>query len=322
MKILWLDHVARAGRYDKWLHIDFAKKIRGNGAEVVFYGPRMHEVEYDYTPIKYDHDITMEELVDKLAVDTIVLNTKAAIYENYFPRLIYPNRADEGRVWLPQGFAEIKIPKICIEEDYHYEYSDEWYEEMGFSVILQKHYSQSLRKMVVPVIFFPFSVDLDVFHPPRRESRFNRICIASIATPSMYPFRYRAMAALQKEDMIDCFIERQKIGQKYVNCLQQYTCHLSGGSRYNLSPAKTFEIIASGSVLLTNQFMGLEKLLPEGSYVTYKNDISDIIDRAREITYSSNYRKHIIEKGIECVKKYHSHRVRIKQLIDIIQRYL
>lgn len=321
MRILWLDHPARVDRYDKWLHLEFAKKIRSEEHQIFFYAPRMHELEPDFTPISFAPHALMKNIVEELGIDIIILDTKSSIFYNYFPQIIYPERIDEGKTWLPKDFAKITTPKVCIEEDYHYEYSDKWYEDMGFKVLLQKHYSQSIREMVVPTMFFPFSVDIDTFKPTKAERR-NKICIASIASEAMYPFRYRAMKRLQDEGLIDCFIDRQKVGNRYVKCLQEYTCHLAGGSRYNLTPAKIFEITASGSLLFTNKFTGIEKVLPDDCYVSYKNDMSDVVDKTRKILYNKRYREKITEKGMYTVRKYHSHEVRVKQLIDILREYV
>ena len=237
MNILWFDHAPRVGRYDKWLYLEFAKKLNTDGNKVFFYAPAMHEKEPDYTPIPYHNTITLEDLVTRLNIDIVIVNTKSAMHENYFPKTVYPERTDEGKCWLPRDFAIYDIPKICIEEDYHYEYTDKWYEDMGFKVLLQRHYSQYLRKMYVPVKFFPFSVDTDVFKPDVRQ-RTPKVAMAGVNTTSVYPYRQLAMDTLYEDNLIDVFVAKQKVGGDYVDCLKQYMVCLSGGSRYQITPAK------------------------------------------------------------------------------------
>jgi len=321
MKILWLDHASRAGRHDKWLHLEFAKYLKRYVTNVFFYAPRMKEVEPQFTPIKYDKKLLMKDIVSKLGIDLIIMDTRSAMFDNYFPVAIYPNHAGKSSCWLPEDFREVKTPKICIEEDYHYEYTDRWYEEMGIRAIFQKHYSQYIRKMVLPVEFFPFSVDTGIFKPQNRQRK-NKICLAGTLIDSIYIYRERAIKELAKEGLVDVYKGMEMVGGKYVECLNDYVSHLSGASRYNLSPAKTFEIMASGSVLLTNKFMGIEDMLDEGSYVTYKDDASDVIEKAERILKDKEYVNNINKKAQACIQRRHTHDVRIKEFLKQVEKYL
>ena len=320
MNILWLDHASRVNRHDKWLHTDFAKKLEDFGHKLFFYAPAISTLEKEHTPIEYDARLLMKDIVKQLDIHCIIVDTRSAMYDNYFPKTVYPERPDVGNMWLPKDFPKIDTLKICIEEDYHYEYSDRWYEEMGFKAILQKHYSQAIRKMLLPVISFPFSVDTSIFHPSH-EQRLNKVCLAGTCIDSVYVYRHRAMQKLQEAQLIDAFTCMQKVGDNYVKCLQQYVCHLSGGSRYSLTPAKVFEIVASGSVLLTNKFMGIEKVLPDDCYVSYKNDASDVVVQVNHILNDNRYRDDMVKKGLAHIQKYHTHEIRIKQLIGIIKQF-
>jgi len=316
MRILWLDHPARVRRYDTWLHTDFALELKKHVDALYFYAPEMQEKLPEHTPIAFDKDLSMKGVVEALKIDVIIMDTRGACYYNYFPKTIYPLR-DEGECWLPKDFHNINKLKICIEEDYQYEYSDKWYQDLGVSVLLQKHYSQSIRKMHLPVRFFPFSVDTDIFKPTG-ERRVNKIGFAGTILDGIYIYRMKAIYELEKHG----YMNTQKVeGEPYVRYLTEYVSHLSCGSRYSLTPAKTFEIMASGSVLLTNRFMGIEEVLDNGSYVDYKNDVSDIREKAEKILNDKDFVKETLIKAQSCIQRRHSHHVRIKELLDIINEY-
>lgn len=319
MRILWLDHPSRYNRHDKWLHIEFAKKLAKHVEALYLYGYQFHELCPDLTPIPYSRITKMQEVVDNLKIDTIVMDTRSGMYDNYLPVSIYPDSV-QGRCWLPEDFPKVNVLKICIEEDFQYEYDDDWYVNMGVKVILQKHYSQSLRKFKLPVEFFPFSVDTSVFKP-EVGIRKKRFCLAGSGIEGVYVYRLKAAQVLEHSGMIDIFKGMQKEGDKYIHCLKDYISHLSCGSRYSLTPAKTFEIMASGSVLFTNKFMGIEKILDEGSYVTYENDGSDVLDKAKMILEKPDFVKQIISRATNCINKRHTHEIRIKEFFDIVEKY-
>jgi spore maturation protein CgeB len=83
-----------------------------------------------------------------------------------------------------------------------------------------------------------------------------------------------------------------------------------------------FEIMASGSVLLTDEGddYGLRELFVDDSYCTYKRDGSDIIKKAKLIINESGYRDLITKQAIKCITEKHTHKIRAKELIDIIEK--
>lgn len=322
MKILWLEHPSRLNRYDDWLHFRFAKEL-SKYEDIFFYGPQLKDNCPEFTPIAYKESITLDKLVSDLKIDLVILDTKASAFKDYFPATLYPKR-DMGQSILPKDFAKCEVPKLCIEEDFHYETDDKWHRDMGFKALLQKHYCQFLRGresgFELEFISFPFSVDTNVFCGDNRERK-ERLCVAGTVIDNIYPARYKASVKLSEANMIDIFQQQEKNGDKYVECLKDYVGHVSCGSRYGLSSAKTFEIMASGSVLFTDAFIGINDLLDEGSYVEYAGDASDIVSKAKRVLEDKEYREGIINKALLCIHTRHSHHIRIKQLLEIIKRF-
>jgi hypothetical protein len=195
-----------------------------------------------------------------------------------------------------------------------------WYQQQNIDLILQRHYSQSLRQDVVPMRWLPFSVDVDVFKPHHKTTRIPMVGFAGSSNCAAYQIREKACNELNKHGLVRVFNGPSKrTGMAYVECLQQYLAHISCSSTYRLSTAKMFEIMASGSVLLTNRNPDLELLFPAGSYCAYKDDCSDVVDIAKRLIANPIESDLIASDGRDAIFSKHTHVIRIRQLLDIIK---
>ncbi len=314
MKILWLYRYIANYDFDNWLHMKFVEVMdRHQSVKVMAYGPDIHHGYPNLTKVKYNPSLSIHDLHKRFDFDAIVLNTKSRMFMDYNPHTGVAN----GQ-WIPRDMAKINVPRIVIEEDYHYETSDKWYADNGIDMILQRHWCQSLRQQKVPMRWFPFSVDTSTFHPSDLQ-RINKICFAGSSSPTVYKYRHKACEILSRSGLIDVFSSKQKIGTEYPKCLREYVSHLSCSSMYHLSSAKMFEIMSSGSALFTNENDDLQHLFEDGSYYTYKKDLSNVDKVAREILNDTARRQSVVEKGLATISARHSHEKRINDLIQIIQ---
>jgi len=323
VRILWYYKYNRYYNHDEWLHAHFAKAIsQYPGVELKFYGLYMEDLYPNMIVTKWDYDVTFKDIVDKFFPDIIILNTKSRMFRDYEPK--HPEFP--GNIWLPRGWDnyKVKIPRIMIEEDYFVEQNDDWYAQNNISLILQRHYSQYLRGKEngkVKHLWLPFSIDPNIFKPNPNITRKNRICFAGANQGSPYVERREACRLLSEANLIDIFNNKEKIGDTYIKCLQEYTCHLSGCLTHNINPSKNFEIMASGSVLLTNDASnGKDLLSPANSYMTYKTDCSNVLEKAKEIIGNYDLRKEVTENAMKCIAEKHTHEIRIKELLNIIEQ--
>lgn len=316
MKILWLYRYSAQYDYDNWLHLKFVEVLkRYPGIEVLVYGPEIHVGYPHLTTLPYNSALTIDDIKKHFDFDAIICNTKSRMFLDYNPHP--PNKYARGQ-WLPKGFENCSSPKLVIEEDYHYETDDKWYQDNKIDLILQRHLSQSLRQNIVPMKWFPFSVDTSVFCPAP-DVRLNKICFAGSTSKDVYRYRYFACEKLKHAGLIDVFASGQKTGYLYINCLRRYISHLCCSSIYKISPAKMFEIIASGSALFTNPNDDLELLFPGHAYYTYKPDHSDVVTVAKDIINNSAKRIDIVKRGLNIINEKHSHNIRIGELLNIIK---
>lgn len=322
VNILWLDHPVRYNRYDDWLHWRFAKSI-AKFCTVYFYAPKMHDKCHDMTPIPYRPEITLAELTKRLNLDIVILDTRASAYDEYWPKSIFP-RHDIGNEWLPPDFGVCEdVRKICIEEDFHYETDVNWYRSKGFHFLFQRHYCQAIRDVGMPQIYLPFSVDTESFRPLGLD-RDNKIGFAStknarneLCRESIYLYREKAAEYLREVGFLaeTTVLNHDKFhNEEYIEYLNKHVGYVSCGSLFGITPAKMFEIMACGGVLLTNKMPGIDILFDNDCYVEYTPCTIDVVDKASHVVNDAKYRNGIVENALRCIHSRHTHEIRIKQL--------
>lgn len=319
MKILWLYRYIKEYDFDNWLHMKFVEYIaKSQEMEIVAYGPDLNLVYGTVSPIEYNPEITLEQLCERFKPNVIVLNTKSRMFMHY-----NPHTEQAFDCWLPKDFTKFnKLPKVVIEEDYHYEKHDKWYQEVGINLILQRHYNSSLRQQNVPMIWFPFSVDTTIFKPNPEINRIRKIGFAG-SLNAAYPERGMFKKIIEPHGLLDIFQCKEKIGSNYIEFLQSYLFVLSGISHFNITPAKMFEIMASGAIMLTNNDGHLNKLFNEDSFIVYdlktKFFEKTMIDTIAHFITNPEKTKTITYNGVQCIRERHSHDVRIKELKVLLE---
>jgi hypothetical protein len=307
--------------------MSFAKFIASYpGIYLQAYGPNLHLGYPLITLIEYNPKYTLNELKKCFNFDIIIINTKSRCFDYYSPH------AKESRgCWLPSDFKSFDCPKIIIEEDYHYETDDKWYQEIGINLILQRHYSQSLRKNVVPMKFFPFSVDIATFNSWKTECihegkilpmlyhRQKKLAFVGSTDKKTYFYRNTATDILLERQMAVSFSSCKKINGEYIKVLREYIGYISCGSIFEITAAKNFEIMSSGGVLFTNRFKGIDILFPENAYCSYKNDCSDVIEKASKILNERQYVNELVINSRDCIQTKHTHDIRLKELLVILK---
>lgn len=325
MKILWLYKYDPSYNFDHWFHMDMVEAIRKEGHECWAYGPKIADGYSKQALVPYNRYLLMEDLYKQYRFDVAIVVTQSRMFSYYRPALVQPIMPErkEG-CWLPEDFSTWSGPKVVLEEDYHYENNNNWYKEMNINLVLQRHYTNVDRfykndNKGIKCLWHPFSVDENVFKPSSAE-RLNKICLVGSIVKNIYGLRAKALEVLGSKGILD-HPGRVMDGQ-YVNCLQSYVSHFSCSSIFDITPAKMFEIMSSGSVLFTQEDngYGLKELFPKDCYVTYKRDGSDLLDRATKILNDPEWVKQLTDNGRKCILERHTHSKRISQMINIFKK--
>ena len=331
MKLLWLYRYFPLYDFDHHLHMTFAKFMASYpGIYLKAYGPDINKGYPLINLYPYHNQIKLKQIYKDYPFDLIIINTKSRCFDFYNPKT-----KEERGCWLPSDFHKWnKTPKVVIEEDYHYEVDDDWYQEMGIDLILQRHYSQSLRQNKIPMKFLPFSVDMGYFNSWSTEVIYKKeilqlpyirkknICFVGNNEDLAYKYRTNAINTLTKHKLGINFSGFKKINGEYLQVLREYVGYISCGSTYEICAAKNFEIMACGGVLFTNKFSGIDLLFPENSYCSYKNDGSDVLQKAIRVLTDHDYTIEILKNARQCIFQNHTHDVRVKQMLDTFRELL
>lgn len=327
MKILFLYKYIKDYDFDSWLHLKYIEYIlKNNLVDVCAYGPEIHLGYKDLNVIQYNPKLTMEDLHKELGFTHVVCMTKSRMFGYYNPH------TDEAKdCWLPKDFTSFdKAPKVLLDEDHHYEKDLDWCYNVKINLLIQRHYNSYIRSLEMldnypdkmSVEWLPFSVDTQTFCDDNRE-RIPRIGFAG-SSNSAYPDRQYMIGFFKNKNLMDVFQGKEKINNNYVDFLKSYTFVLSSLSKYNITPAKMFEIMASGAIMLTNDDGHLIKLFPKESYITYSSDSQYKLDSlVKTVNNLLKNQKELIKMkdlSINTIKTKHTHEIRTQELVDMLEK--
>jgi len=324
MKFLFLYKFDPNYHFDKYFHLDLVKHYTKAGHKSMCYGPKIHEAYPEECIQEFNPNTTLTELYEKFPFDVVICLTQSRMFDYYRPVKVIPIQPEKKEgCWLPKDFQVWVGRKVVLEEDYHYEDNNDWYKEMGINLVLQRHYSNVKRfydndNKGIKCIWHPFSVDEEIFKPIYQE-RINKFCMIGSVVKHIYPLRTKIIEELKPLSLLD--YPGRKFDQDYIDCLQSYIGHVSCSSIFNITPAKMFEIMASGSVLFTDKNdYGLEYLFPKDSYITYKPDCSDLKEKVTYLLNNPLDIKNLTNKARKCILERHTHKIRINEMVDIIEK--
>ena len=92
---------------------------------------------------------------------------------------------------------------------------------------------------------------------------------------------------------------------------------VAGG--HPICPAKVFEIMSCGGVMLIDELPGMKYIFPAGSYILFKAYTDDVIEKAHWILRNPVIIQSMGDKASEGVLKAHTHKIRSDQLITLIE---
>ncbi len=332
LKILWL--YGSNHKFDKinhWYHLGFARILANKpNVNLMIYGYKMHQLHPDIAKIPFDEKKKGIDVKKEFDFDIVIMDNKNRFA---FTQTLKDRKAKKPRhFWLkPEFFDGLdNIPKVFLEGDYHLHFrmgrpeEKDWYKKRKVDLLLVRHLTalDYHKDKTIPIQWFPCSVNDQIFKPNPNIKRKNKVCLISGYGINYYSYRNTAGKILEPVGLIDIYGERF-IGDDYIKNLQSYICHLSGSSIRAITPAKMFEYMASGTLLLTDEGWeyGLKELFPDDTYVTYnKKTYYDLIPKVEKIINDKAFRQHTTKKALKCIKNKHTHEIRAQELLDIITK--
>ena len=269
------------------------------------YGPREHKLNPDIAPIQYNETFTGSMLKEKFNPDVILL-------------IIYAGAAVCS--WYPKDICNVGVPVVAIDEN-HWSVDSEvtdMYLNLGVHFLVRRHFYLQEEQVPIPSVWWPFSACDETFFPEEGIIRKNEIVFCgSAGAIDGYAVRRKAMQTLEKENMLT---NAGNHVPQYTDLYKQFAGGLTcAGSAYHTPMAKAFEIILSGSALLTNSMYNDSELFGSNKcYFEYDNDCNNIIEQANIILKDKDEVAEVTQNAMNIVKERHTDRLRAKELYAIL----
>lgn len=283
---------SRRGTHNAGIHGGFLQSSTNFGINSIFYGPIISGVTGPFAD-KYLSSSNILQLAKDAEANMIILY-RGHPFKDFqdIPNLI------------PETFTKSNIPIILIDVDFCLiRGKDDFYSELA-DIHLIRHPSDAVFSRCSSVISFPFSVNPDVYSYASSEGR-EHICFSGALAKYFYLVRQRAVRAVKPV--------RQK-GLKPSDQAKFYHKHIAGltdnADPYKYLNAKHFEIPATGTILFTNGQNGVDEFLYPGSFVTYKDNCSDILSLLKDVKARRSHWSQMAKLGSDHVLAKHTDKTR------------
>lgn len=216
--------------------------------------------------------------------------------------------------------AKLSCAKVAIDVDFYkaMEGKSKVYERGKFDLVIQRGaFHQKLRPNV-PMVWLPFSADENEFFPINSKRK-KRIGFAGSMDSFVYNQRKIAVRKLQNARLIE--VCKNCKHNRYPVFLRSVMAALNS-SEIDTPYGKVFEIIASGTALLTPPFYGQDILFTSDCFMFYKPDCSDIEIKARRLLKNNDRRKEMVKKSYKIYKERHTDEKRLQELYKHLRNLL
>ncbi len=253
------------------------------------------------------------------------------------PDVILLHQAGAAKSLSPAGFADLKIPKALMLFDTYIREGQTanraklpYIKDNNIDLIIRRgcksFYDVSLWEK--PSVWLPFSVrEENYFTDPDTQylyGRHNRITFVGGGYESknkLYKALKLAVDTLKGEGLIDY---QGIVGiHKYPNAIKSYVAGLSYSfEEFQGHPAKLFELMGSGTAVLTTTFTNAKSLFgEEDCYWEFRSNCNNLVDVAKELT-SKDYRPELYKRtrnALRAINSKHLDKHRIVELYNILK---
>jgi len=186
----------------------------------------------------------------------------------------------------------------------------------------ESRYTQIFQTLNVPIEFYPFSVDPNMFKPMNIPKKYDIAVIGNMSS-SYYPIRNKAHEALKNagyryhHPFIKQYV-REEFARHINECKICVTC---SGSFKGLVQ-KYYEVTACGTLLMADRCMDLEEqhFIPGHNFVEINS--GNIYEKVKYYLSHPEELEIIANNGRESILKYHTHDIRARELVEILKKHM
>lgn len=288
----------RKYRHNVAIHGGFLQAASTAGVDPVFYGPYTAGITSPVVPF-LDSRRSLAEVADEHGCNLVILY-----------------RAGSGDLhWTRRHIDAVTLPVVLVDVDFCFRRG---------KVDLADHVDLHLLRHPSDVEHspcdergrLPFSIDpkLYAFGGPRGRAK--KLCFSGTYNSPNYRVRTRAIR------MMHPVRGGRLVADKQAAFYRKHLAGLTGSCVWHYLNAKHFEIPATGTVLFTNGHNAVEDYLPKNTYVTYRDDCSDLPDFLEMVCRNHKAWGLRAAEAAAHVRKHHNHTVRWIELLNKINSHL
>lgn len=175
------------------------------------------------------------------------------------------------------------------------------------------------------IYVLPFSVDINKYRNLGLKRDIDVMAVFSVAHYP-YPTRHRIQRLVRKLGVKYVTAKQVKAGlykvvhDEYIRLINRSKIFVHGNNRWGSLNMKYTEVLACGTLFLTDRPRDLERLgFVDGKHLVLYRDLNDLRDKIKYYLKHETERLHIAKQGMEFVRKNHNCGVRVKQFTKIVQ---
>jgi len=303
MKILLLSP-NQIGRYN-WGHQLFRNEIEKQ-ADVLYYGPGYPN---------FNDKLTAPQILNEYGSFDLLLT--------YGLRYTLPF----------QKIGDVRIPKCHIIIDLFpphpggykggmYTRFKPFIEKNKYDLFLyrqrcQKDYLKEIGS-TVPATWLPFSVDIDVYKKSKNLKIYDVMTSSSLRT-DVYPNRVKVNKLVNKLGLKA--VTKKVVHQRYINCINQTKICIISTNVFNSPNMKFTEFTSCGTFVLSDKPADMKELgFKDGEHLILYKNMKDLNRKINYYLKNNKEREKIAKQGMEFTRKNHNNSVRVKQMIEVINK--
>lgn len=182
--------------------------------------------------------------------------------------------------------------------------------------------SKIFKTLGIPIEFYPFSIDPEMFKPMNLEKKYDVSLIGNMSS-SYYPLRNEFHRKLLGNEFSyhhpDLGIYVRDGFARHIN--ESKIC-VTGSSSYKYLVQKYYEVTACGTLLMADLPMDAEyqHFIPEYNFIEVSP--SNILSKAKYYLENEEEANRIADNGRKTILQYHTHDIRGRDLMEILKKYV
>lgn len=234
-----------------------------------------------------------------------------------------------------QKIGDVKIPKCHIVIDLfpphpggykggmHTKYKDfvqvNKYDLFLYRQRCQEEYLKEIG-ISAPSGWLPFSVDADIYKKLKMSKVYDVMTSSSLRS-DVYPNRVKVNNLIKKLGLKG--VVKKVVHQRYIDCINQTKICIISVNIFNSPNMKFTEFTSCGTFVLADKPADMKELgFKDGEHLVLYKNMKDLNKKINYYLVNNEEREQIAKQGMKFTRNNHNNTVRVKQMIDVINREL